>query len=116
MVSPSQESIVDIYRTHPNGLSLSRRLHFTFEQGEFSVLKIEEAQENRIVTKELDPDRIFNGTFRLSGAKHISQSDKGIPHLEIIREAESKHVQSNQIEIYDGEKDEEQSDEDDYDV
>lgn len=107
-----------MYKIHPSGYSISRRYKFSFDLDK-KVLQIEETDENKIVTKETDPDKLIQSTFKLGFSNQSSKLQKDgmvLPHFEIIRAAQFDNKDGDDDD--DGEQliDEEQDEEDDVDV
>ena len=113
LVSPCDSASVDVFKTHPSGFSQSHRFKFVFDL-EKKILAIEESDENKIVIKETDPDKLIQSTFKLGFSNQTSKSQKDqllLPHFEMI-----KATQSKPEEIEEQLEDEEQDEEDDVDV
>ena len=113
LISPNEIANVDVFKTHPSGFSQSHRFKFVFDL-EKKVLSIEESEENKIVVKETDPDKLIQSTFKLGFSNQSSKSQKDqllLPHFEMI-----KATQSKPVDIEEQLEDEEQDEEDDVDV
>ena len=74
---------------------------------------MEEAEENKLVVKETDPDKVLKSTFKIGFSNQSSKLSKDqmvLPHFEIIRREEERLARPERV------QDEEQDEEDDVDV